>query len=165
MKKMQVFLQGEGISKTKLVEIPPDGTIQAVIEAASEHGLPLEPNETAVVMLEDSDDTIESNVNIQDTAIKHRCHIHVHRCRKVTVTVRFNGVQHERPFPPSATIKRITRWATRKFGLDDVDAPDHALQICNTQDRPEETVHVGTLVQHPHCQICFDLVPKQRVEG
>ena len=77
----------------------------------------------------------------------------------------FNGLTKAQAFSPSATIGKIKRWADDEFGLKGVDATEHALQICGTSTRPDLDVHVGSLVKHPHCQICFDLVPKKRVEG
>ena len=44
-------------------------------------------------------------------------------------------------------------------------AGEHVLQIAGTHDRPSPSTHVGVLVHCPDCQIAFDLVPDQRVNG
>ncbi len=81
------------------------------------------------------------------------------------MTVNFNGEHKSHPFTPSKTVGKVKKWADDKFGLKGVDATEHALQICATTTRPDEDVHIGSLVRFPDCKLCFDLVPKKRVEG
>ncbi len=97
--------------------------------------------------------------------IKNRERIHIHRCRKIKVSVNFNGKEAAESFPPSKTIAKVKRWADKQFGIEGVDATEHALQICGTAKRPDEDTHLGTLVRSRNCEVCFDLVPKKRVEG
>jgi hypothetical protein len=99
--------------------------------------------------------------------ITRRSRVHLHRCRQVAVTVNFNADQKAESFPAATTVARVMKWAVSKrgFNLSDVDATEHLLQICGSTDRPDEDVHIGTLVQAGACAVCFDLVPKQRVEG
>jgi hypothetical protein len=63
------------------------------------------------------------------------------------------------------TVHRVKQWAVHEFGLSKVDATEHVLQLCGSTTRPDEDTHLGALVQYPECRLCFDLVPKQRVEG
>ena len=83
------------------------------------------------------------------------------------MTVNFNVDQKTKTFPPSATVGRVKKWAVGEHGFDlkGVDATEHLLQLCGSTDRPDEDIHIGTLVTAPACSLCFDLVPKQRIEG
>jgi hypothetical protein len=45
------------------------------------------------------------------------------------------------------------------------EAGEHVLQIAGTHDRPAPSTHLGALAACPHCQVIFDLVPDQRVNG
>ncbi|MFY9554815.1 MAG: hypothetical protein WAV47_08895, partial [Blastocatellia bacterium] len=65
----------------------------------------------------------------------------------------------------STSVRKVKRWADEEFKLKGVDATEHALQLCGSSTRPDEDVHIGSLVKFPDCKICFDLVPKKRVEG
>lgn len=168
-KELQIFVQGEGIEKIQLIRIDEKSTLLEIAGKLSPFNTELLASPTAekdlVFLLEDSEKELSPNTSLKELGIKNRKRIHIHRCRKVDVTVNFNGKDICRKFPVSKTIAKIKRWADRKFKIEKTDAHEHALQICGTDKRPSEDVHIGTLVTHGDCQICFDLVPKQRVEG
>jgi hypothetical protein len=163
--EIELFLQGEGIRDITLIRVPRAGTVREILVAARAAGLAVA--EGVELWLEDEDSATSLDAQIADTPIKHRSRVHLHRCRKVAVKVTFNGVDKEETFRPAATIKRVKRWAVGKKGFDlsDVDAAEHVLQLSGSSERPDEDVHVGTLVTHPHCSVSFDLVPKVRIEG
>lgn len=162
---VELFVQGEGIGEVALIRVPHDATIREVIlKTKSDCGIEAQEEEI-IALIEDGDEEILLNAKLIEVGIGHRHRVHFHRCRRVEVSVNFNGVTKKQPFSPSTTIAKIKRWADDEFGLKGVDATEHALQICGTNKRPDLDVHVGSLVQYPDCQICFDLVPKKRVEG
>jgi hypothetical protein len=165
-KTIEIFLQGEGISEIQLVRVPQDGTLRDVVKAAQAGGAAIAQSAEGVIFFtEDSDHELEIDVRLKDAGIGHRHRLHCHRCRQVEVTVNFNGVSKPHKVPPSKTVAKVKRWADDQFGLKGVDATEHALQICGTNSRPDEDTHIGALVQYPNCKLCFDLVPKKRVEG
>ncbi len=91
--------------------------------------------------------------------------LHHSRCRHVHVAVRYAGRPIERAFGPGSTLARIKDWAEREFGIDAVDAAELSLQLAGSTDRPDETTHVGSLVNCPDCRVVFDLLPTVRVNG
>jgi hypothetical protein len=163
--EIELFVQGEGIRDIALIRVSQSGTVRDIVSAA--RGVGLTTDEGVELSLEDEDSAIGLDVPIAATSIKNRSRIHVHRCRKVAVSVSFNGSQKEETFPPAATVKRVKRWAVSKkgFNLSDVDAAEHVLQLAGSSERPDEDIHIGTLVAHPRCSVSFDLVPKVRIEG
>ncbi len=162
---IELFVQGEEINEVTLIRVPHDATVREVIlKTKGECGIEAREEEI-IVLVEDQDEEILLDAKLIEVGIRHRHRVHFHRCRRVEVSVNFNGLTKAQAFSPSATIGKIKRWADDEFGLKGVDATEHALQICGTSTRPDLDVHVGSLVKHPHCQICFDLVPKKRVEG
>ncbi len=162
---IELFVQGEEIDEVALIRVPHDATVREVIlKTKAECGIEAREEEI-IVLIEDQDEEIVLDAKLMEVGIGHRHRVHFHRCRRVEVSVNFNAATKKRPFSPSATIAKIKSWADDEFGLKGVDATEHALQICGTNKRPDLDVHVGSLVQYPHCQICFDLVPKKRVEG
>ena len=163
--KIELFVQGEEVREVTLIRVPHDGIVRDIIKSVSEQCGIDAGAENINVLIEDSDDEIPLDATLKEVGIKHRHRVHLHRCRRVEVSVNFNSVTKAQTFSPGATIAKVKRWADDAFELKGIDATEHALQICGTNKRPDLDVHVGSLVQHPQCQICFDLVPKKRVEG
>jgi len=162
---IELFLQGEGVREVTLIRVPQNATVQELIVNAKQQGGVEAPAEELVILVEDQDEPLPLEAKLKDVGISHRHRIHSHRCRRVKISVNFNQFTKEGAFSPSTTIRKIKRWADDQFELKGVDATEHALQICGTNVRPDADVHLGGLVQYPNCQICFDLVPKKRVEG
>jgi hypothetical protein len=163
--KIELFIQGEAVREVTLIRVPQDAIVRDIIKAVNEQ-CGIEAREDNInVVIEDNDDEIPLDTTLKEVGIRNRHRLHLHRCRRVEVSVNFNSVTKVESFSPGATIAKIKRWADDTFELKGIDATEHALQICGTNKRPDLDVHVGSLVQHPQCQICFDLVPKKRVEG
>ncbi|MGI8546812.1 MAG: hypothetical protein ACR2M1_05675 [Gemmatimonadaceae bacterium] len=167
METIQVFVQGEGVRDIRLVEVPAGASVRDVVVVAAAHGFPAAADPAAVLFVEDSDDVLAPDLTIEAVGVRHHGSMHVHRCTTVATTVHFNSESKVRNFGPATTVARVKDWAvsTHAFNLTPVDAAEHVLQVTGTQDRPDEDVHIGTLVHASHCVLAFDLVAKVRVEG
>ena len=167
MPEIELFIQGEGIPKITLVKVHPHDTVAAIVKVAREHGLSAPEGSEVLVFVENSEVPLSLEAKIDEVGLKPRSRVHIHRCQRVEVTVNFNGDEKKGFFPPSATVDWVKRWAVGKDGYDipTADAAEHALQVCNSPERPDEDVHIGTLAKFSDGTLCFDLVPKQRVEG
>ena len=112
----------------------------------------------------------EATVDIDQTfavleIARHR-HVHVHRCRHVTVEVNFGKLKKHRFAPNTTTSVGVaTEWARRKFHLDKALAHEYVLQLCGTKVQPRSIEHLGDLVQGTVCSICFDLVKDETPKG
>lgn len=166
MSKIKVFLQGEGLKDVVIVEVSKDGFVKDLISAAIEKGVPEGDGEQVpAVYLEDSEDSLSSELSLEEAGIGPRQHVHMHRSPKIEVTVTFNGLQKSQEFPPSTTVGKVKKWAAKEFGMSKEDAVEHVLKISGSTDKPDEHTHIGALVPFPESQLLFDLVPKIRVEG
>lgn len=167
MAETEVFVQGEGMRDIVLVRVPEGGTVRDVVEAARARGLRAEDGETPSVTVENDGAELDLDASLSAAGVADRGRVHVHRCKKVAVTVNFNADQKTDEVPPSTTVKKLKKWADSKQGFDlrGADATEHLLQVCGSGERPDEDTHVGSLVEVPDCSLCFDLVPKSRVEG
>lgn len=165
MEKIEVFLQMEGVKEIVLVQLPRTGTVRDVIIVAKGHNPRFGEEEPVRVFIEDEDAAVELDVALEDAGIKHRGHAHVHRCQHLEVSVNFNGRTVSDSFPPSATVGRVKKWATRELGMTEKDAAEHVLEVSGTKVALDDDTHIGTLVHYPACQVVLDLRPKVRVEG
>ncbi len=165
--QMEFFIQGEGIPKITLVKLGPKDTVEDIVKVAREHGLSAPEGSEVCVFVENTDVTLELDLKIDEAGLTTRSRVHIHRCKSVEVTVNYNQDQRKGLFSPSATVDWVKKWAVAKdqYDLSPVDAAEHVLKLCNAGDLPDGEVHIGTLVKFPDRTVCFDLVPKQRVEG
>jgi hypothetical protein len=170
MPEIEIFVQGEGIPEVILLRVPSNGTVRDILRSAETQGVRFAEDEhSLIILVEDQEEEFSPDLSLEEARIGHRSRVHVHRCHRVEVTVNFNAAQKTHAFPPSATVERVKRRAVgpspEGFGLQEVDAMEHLLQLCNSTTRPDEETHIGSLVTFPDCELCFDLVPKVRVEG
>ena len=164
-KNLEVFLQGIGIPKPILIEVSPQSNIHDILILAKENGLKLDDENSQLIWVDEQEEPLQPDLSIADAEIKHRSRIHIHSCRKIHVTVNFQNHSEQHPFSPSETIQSITLWAIKKFKISDLDASEYSLQLCNSTNRPDPELQIGTLTQPGQCQVCFDLVPKEQIEG
>lgn len=166
MERIEIFLQGEGVKDIILVHVPKGGNVRDLLNAAKEHSVTLGGDgDPSAIYIEDAEEAVDPNASLDEAGIRHRGHVHIHRCHRIDVSVNFNARTETKVFPPSATVGRVKKWAVKAFGMSDKDAAEHILQITGSGARPDEDIHIGTLVTHPAFRVFFDLVPKVRVEG
>lgn len=163
--ELEFFLQAEGVADVLLVKATKSQTLADWLSGLKMVTPDVRNAKKATVTREDEGDALALEMTFESLGIKDRDRLHLNRCRKVAVTVNFNGRSIEETFPPATTVGKVKKWADKEFEIDKLDAPKHALQICGTARRPDEDAHIGTLTASPDCRVCFDLVPKERVEG
>lgn len=136
-----------------------DGSTVAAIKAA----LISEDEGEFLLFEEDADEPLLDHHLVRHhgdgTKILHRS-----RCARITLTVRYAGRTISRDFGPGSTLDRVKRWAERELGIDQTDAAEMSLQIAGTQDRPDGSTHIGSLVQ-TCCELSLDLLPSDRING
>lgn len=165
MKTIEILLQGEHIPDIQIVHVDHNGGIAALLAEAARHRTCNADGEM-LVFIEDEDEPLTHECGLP------RRHgdggpprLHVHRCRRVEVSVMFNGVKEDRQLGPGKTVAAVKRWAAKAFGMAPADAAEHVLQLVGTSDRPDADTHIGALASCPECMVAFDLVPLKRVEG
>lgn len=165
MDQIDVFVQGEGLKQVTRVRVPKDSRVRDLVAAAQAKGLV----PSGAVMLENSDVALDLDAPLDASGIANHGRVHVHRCRQVQVTIHFGAKTLVHTFAPANTVQSVWKWAVAEpqFNLPPTDAHEHALQLCSTSDRPDPDTHLGTLIAagSANCTVCFDLVPKMRVEG
>lgn len=163
MKSIDIFYQGEGIPALEHIEVDEATTFKALLDLiAKKHGL----DGASLLLLEDEDEPADEKAVVGKKAGCAGIKVHVHRCKKIAVSVHFKDKTVRDDFAPSATIARIKRWAAvRKFGMTEEEASDHHLQLTGTTDQPDPGTHVGTLTRGRKCEVAFDLVTTPKVNG
>jgi hypothetical protein len=164
MPQATLFVEVQGGTGIIEVVVQEDISESALHEALALAGVPGIPE--LLVFIDESEEPISHGHDRPAAGgVKHGARVHVTRCRHIQTAVRFLERTIERAFPPGARVRSVKKWATREFEIDNKDAAEHILQICNTKDRPATDTPLHALIQGPGCSVCFDLVPEKRVEG
>ena len=159
---VQIFMQSELLRDIEALELPSDAGPQSLRNACIAK-LPqgVDAKEFHLFFEDDDDEAPAERLK----QIPEGLRVHLHRLKGIDVTVRYAGRDVRRTFRPSTTIGRVKRWSTNELGIAPSDAAELMLQISGTNTRPDDDVHVGSLVQSPARAISFDLVPSPRVNG
>jgi hypothetical protein len=154
---VEIYLHKQG-AELQLIQVEETMTVEELIAV---HG----PGEGGGAWIEDVDEILETEITLIAAGVPERGHVHVSRCHKIDVRVRYGGDSKSKEFPPSATIARVFKWATGKeeFDLTPTERAKHTLAICDSQTQPDKSEHVGSLASD--CGLCLDLAPKERFEG
>lgn len=162
MKHIEVFYQVEGTRSQQHLEASPDEQLGHLKQRiAKKHGLCGD----LLLFVQENDEAADENKTVCDIAGSTGAMLNVHRCTRIGVAVAFSDRTLEHTFGPGTTVARVKRWATDELKMSKEDAAEHVLQIAGTHDRPTASMHIGALVAHPKCQLAFDLVPDERVQG
>lgn len=164
MEKLELFVQVEGDKRIAAVLADPSDRVEAIASAARAHGLPV-PTGNMLCFVGDFEDPVNEDTTLAQLGITDRTRVHLHRCRRIEVEVHFGNETAKHRFPPNATVGSVYEWAAKKLIENEIDRGDHVLQLCNSTNRPSIDLQIGALIQTTACQLCFDLVPVQRVEG
>lgn len=163
-KDVEVYIHGEGCDSKKL-KISESATIAQLLEQAQKAGfIPPSDGHPFKICLEDEDVEHDHHHPLHGCGVHHRAHVHCHRCQHVAVTVTYNGVSKSHSFKPSATGKKIMKWALDEFKLKGADAADKVLRFENKEEL-DETAHIGTYAQFPKCAVQLFLTARVEVQG
>lgn len=163
----RAFLQSALLKDTVVLNIEADSSSDA-IKAACLAALPPNLRAPDLEVFDESETSDDGNADLEaaETA-KTRGQarrLHIGRCKRVSVKVRYAGRSVERKFSPAATIERVKNWAARELQIAKQDATELALQLAGSDVQPPRDKHVGCFVGKS-CDVVFDLVRAYTVNG
>lgn len=155
--KTIIFASVEGTPLDRF-ELEEKSVVADLLRLLKERGIDVRE---LLVFKEDHEDPLDQN---------HPLHthghpvFHVHRCRKIDVSVHYKTDVFQHRFAPSTTIAVITDWAVKKAHLGKAEAEEHVLQMSGTRIQPPVNTHLGSLATEG-CTVALDLVRKTLVQG
>lgn len=164
MDKIQIYVHGENSRELKSIEVSESSTVADILKAYQEAFPNAGSPDEIEIFLEDTDDPMQKNHSAEKSGVKKRSHIHCHRCKKVAVTIFYNGEDKLFHFPPSATAKNVLKKAIHAFNIKEADAGDYLLKL-DDKTVLQATDHIGSFVSFPSCQLKLFLTPTKPVQG
>jgi hypothetical protein len=155
--RMKVYVHVQGVEDIRCVTAEETTRVGDLLAEHADPG--------ASAWLEEADEPLDPATSLAAAGVADRAHVHVSRCRRVEVGVRFGGDIETREFPPGATVNAVFAWAVGPHGfkLTDAERAKHTLGVCGGETEADRDAHVGSLAND--CKLCFDLAPKVRYAG
>jgi hypothetical protein len=163
-KQIEIYLHGAGTTQEKIISISEEATVHDLLKAARESGF--DADSDAIITLEDSDEALAHETRLCDHNVKHKHHLHCHRCHKVEIAVSFNGPIKTTHFPPGTRAKSVLKWAVHEFGLHGVDSENKELRLGGANGVIlQAQQHIGSFVHAPDCRLALYLTAIVEVQG
>lgn len=150
----------EGLPDQHEMRVLVDATASEILEAIKARHPAVEIDE---LVLEDEDEPLHGDARVAERVEEEFKLIHAARRGRIAVTVVYDNDQRQRAFRPSATVRRILRWAVGEEGFDLVDPPaKFVLKIGDRTLEPE--LHVGQITRGAR-ELVLQLVHRRKVQG
>ena len=165
MKQIEVYVHTANRVNPLLLKISEDATVNELIEEIIKRGGGEGHPDHLHLCVEHQDEPVEKHRRLSECEIRHRHHVHCHRCHKVTVYVFYNEEKHE-SFPPSAPVKRVLKWAIKEFKLSPAEAADKILVLKgDAETEVPLDAHIGSFTKPGHCEVRLCLTAPVEVQG
>ena len=164
MDKHQVYFHGENNREPKFVDVPKEAIVEEVIIIYQREFPDGGKFEEIELFIEDMDEPRHKHLQGEEAGIRHRGHIHFHRCKIVEVITIYNGDDKSFSFAPSTTVKRIFMKVVDAFRISEKDAGDYVLKLEDgTVLQPSD--HIGSITAFPKCHIKLFLTAIKPIQG
>ncbi len=163
MTNITVFVHCDKDSNIIETNVPENSTLANINGALKAVGVDVDDESYFFIDEEEHSYRDDSSLCLKN--LKNGSHIHLCRCRKITVTINYLEQTAEHKFAPGVRVRRVKAWAVKHFKIEAMDAGEHVLRLCESTEVPATDTPLHTLTKFPECRVCFDFVPEERVEG
>ena len=162
---MEIYVLGIGIPEVKDRVVEPHHKVADLLQDVVRLGFPAEALVEALVFVEDRDEPADHSSTLGDAGVREGSRVHIHTCRHIEVSCNYNGQTKKERFSPAARIHRVKTSFGHEFKIDPHDLGNFTLLVCANQTELDENTQIGTLTTYPKCELCFDLVKRENVQG
>jgi hypothetical protein len=166
MIEIELYVHSPKGGEPTMVEIGVEALVEDLLKKIHEAGLCDGPLEELVIFVEDAEEPLGRGHSLERCGLRHRHHVHCHKCHRIRVAVLYNGVEKQESFPPSTRVKRVLKWAIHEFQLKGADAENKVLRLADPpQTELPNEAHIGSFTQPPKCELRLCLVAPIRFQG
>jgi hypothetical protein len=144
-----------------------EATVGSLIkEYASKNASNPDYEEDLEVTIENMDEELPKDATLEKLKINDGEHLHFSRCKKVAVSISYNGATFQHNFAPATTIGKVLKKALKHFDID--ETAGSALSLFLTSECDEAipgNEHIGSLTGYPTCGIKLFLSKKKNIQG
>jgi hypothetical protein len=162
---MEIYVLGVGIPEVKDRVVEPEQKVADLLRDVVRLGFPADALVEALVFVEDRDDPVDHSSTLNHAGVREGSRVHIHTCRLIEVSCNYNGQTKKDKFSPAARVRRVKDAFGHEFRIDPHDRGNFTLLLCGSHTEPDENTQIGTLTTYPKCDLCFDLVKRENVQG
>lgn len=154
---IEILVEGEGLADVEILLIAGGASALEVVRGVAQKGA--FPHAEAALFIEDGDEPLDLASTVVDDSFLGRVH-HVHRVRRISVTVAYKERQIERRFSPATRVQRVLDWAVGEegFNIDPSIAPEMELALQGSEKALPKSAHIGRFIHHPQHELKLDLI-------
>jgi uncharacterized ubiquitin-like protein YukD len=140
-----------------------EATVGSIIkEYALKDALNPDYEEDLEVRIENSDDELSKDATLEKLKIKDGDHLNFSRCKKVAVSINYNGTTFQHNFGPSKTIDTVRKKALEHFHISEQDGASLSLFLTSACDEAiPGNEHIGSFTGYPTCGVTLFLAKKK----
>lgn len=166
MTEIELYVHSTKDAEPTMIRIASDAPVAELLKKIHDTGICDSPVEELHIFGEDEGEPLKKDHSIGHCGLKHRHHIHCHKCHRIEVAVIYNGVEKCEAFPPSAKVKRVLKWAVEAFQLKGMDAENKVLRLAEPpQTELSNEAHIGSFAHKGTCGLKVCLLPPVRFQG
>lgn len=153
---MTIHLHGDAAEGVRAVE---DSTVVTIGD------LFVDPDDLIWVI--DEEDPLDPGILIVDLVAARKIELVKHRCKKINVSVSYNGIEAIIRVAPSRKLRAVIRQSIKiaEFQIDPGSAADLELRLPGSEEGLDSSLPVGRLVANGKCEIELILAPAVRHAG
>jgi len=164
---IKMYLHFHNDRNIKTVTVDEKTTIGGIIKQyAAKDAVVQDFEEDLEVYFQDNDEELQKDATLSSLKVIEGAHLHFSRCKKIVVTVIFNGSTFLHKFPPAQRIKHVLEKSLKHFKIDPDDGSSLSLFLkANTDEPIPLDQHMGSLTDYPVCSVTLYLAKKKTFLG
>jgi hypothetical protein len=166
MNEIELYVHTTKDAEPTIIRIAPDSLVTDLLKKIHEAGIHEGLPEELHLFAEDEGEPLRKDQSVENCGLKHRRHVHCHKCHRIQVAVAYNGMEKANGFPPSVKVRLVLKWAIEAYQLKGADAEGKVLRLMDgSQIELPSDAHIGSFAHSPKCELKVCLVPMVRFQG
>jgi hypothetical protein len=115
----------------------------------------------------DEEEPLDPGILLSQLVADRKIELVRHRCKKINVSVVYNGIEEVIRVSPARKLRAVLRKALKipEFGIDQASAQDLELYLPGADEALDLAMPVGRLVPNGKCELSIELRPAIRHAG
>jgi hypothetical protein len=166
MSEIDLYVHSANDPEPRLMKVEEEILVAELVCKIVEAGVSAGSHEEIFIFVENETEPLSREHSARHCGLKHRHHIHSHKCHRIQVGVTYNGVEKTEAFAPSTKVRQLLKWSVDAFKLKGADAENKILRLATPPEAElSNDAHVGSYANAPGCGVKLCLLAPIRFQG